>query len=461
MILGTRWILAALAIGLSVLAAQGGPNPAAAYAWLLGHEYRVVEGPDGAHGMVSPAPGIEYDAWDFYRGKVGNEHQYGALFGYRTECATERRGDYTVEYAVCVATGSLARAGERLPLTDLMARHGQSLSGAPARQAGRGSPGGMAARFEDFGLSRQALPLAFDWRNVGGHAYIGPVRDQGICGSCYSFGANAAAEGAYNKAMNLTDGNCADFSESFIIWTLARQPAYNSHFYGCTGSDYDYAELQALVDMGVCRESDYPYQENDPGAALHLDKPRVQFESWSRIACNDVEAIKAALMTYGVIDAAVDASGFDGYTGGIYSDSKTSCSAIPCYYTSTDHIIALVGWDDNPPEGGGGCWILRNSWGGGWGENGYMRIRYNAARVACEACYLVYPMGDQAYLTVASTYGSPVPAAGTHAYTTGSVVACRLGGSPDTRGTTQYVCAGWTGTGDVPASRQATTEPVV
>jgi hypothetical protein len=65
-------------------------------------------------------------------------------------------------------------------------------------------------------------------------------------------------------------------------------------------------------------------------------------------------------------------------------------------------------------------------------------------------------MGDQAYLTVASTYGSPVPAAGTHAYTTGSVVACRLGGSPDTRGTTQYVCAGWTGTGDVPASGTTT-----
>jgi len=82
-------------------------------------------------------------------------------------------------------------------------------------------------------------------------------------------------------------------------------------------------------------------------------------------------------------------SAFSAYRSGIYEDANTSCDSNPCYYTPTNHAIALVGWDDNPPEGGGGCWILRNSWGTSWGENGYMRIRYGSARVNCEVCYLI------------------------------------------------------------------------
>lgn len=241
-------------------------------------------------------------------------------------------------------------------------------------------------------LGRQALPTSFDWRNYDDRSYIGEVRDQGYCGSCYAFGANAAAEGTYNYAEGLYDSNCADFSESYIIWCLSRLPQYNSHFFGCNGADYDYAELDALVKIGVGAEADFPYQESDPGSCTHWSDQTVTFQAWHRVPCNDIEAIKTAIMTYGVVDAAVlVGSAFQGYSGGIYQDSNTTCYSDPCYNTPTNHAISLVGWDDTPAEGGGGVWILRNSWGDDdWGEDGYMRIRFTSARVACAVSYLVY-----------------------------------------------------------------------
>jgi hypothetical protein len=93
-------------------------------------------------------------------------------------------------------------------------------------------------------------------------------------------------------------------------------------------------------------------------------------------------------MSYGVVDAAVYVTNaFQRYSRGVFSDNQTSCASNPCYYTPTNHAIALVGWGN---EGGTEYWILRNSWGGSWGENGYMRIAMKAARVACEVAYVTF-----------------------------------------------------------------------
>ncbi len=251
-------------------------------------------------------------------------------------------------------------------------------------------------------LGQRTLPTRFDWRNYNGHSYIGAVRDQGYCGSCYSFGACAAAEGTYNVAMGLKDGNCANFSESFIAWCLSRQSPYDQHFFGCEGADYDYFELKALVDVGIISESDFPYTDSDPGSCTHMnDGPKIKFKSWHRIPCGDVSAIKTAIMNYGVVDAAVMVDGaFEAYTGGIYQNSNTGCEANPCYYEDSNHAIALVGWDDSQ-----GVFILRNSWGSSWGENGYMRIKYTSAGLACAATYMVYQDTPGSTLQVTSPNG--------------------------------------------------------
>jgi len=268
----------------------------------------------------------------------------------------------------------------------------------------------MADFHDDIGplamyLQKQC-PSSFDWRNYNGYSYIGPIRDQGDCGSCYAFSACAAAEGTYNYANGLYDGNCADFSEAYLAFCLSD---YYSGFDGCEGTDYDYEELTALTVYGVCNEEVYPYQDHEQLCGVSWPPPTTTFESWHRVPCGDTDAIKAAIMTYGVVDAAVMAtSAFSAYKSGIYEDANISCDSNPCYYTPTNHAIALVGWDDNPPEGGGGCWILRNSWGTSWGESGYMRIRYGSARVNCEVCYLIIaqpsptPTPDSAEMSVIS-----------------------------------------------------------
>jgi C1A family cysteine protease len=234
-------------------------------------------------------------------------------------------------------------------------------------------------------LPKSALPPAWDWRDVEGHSYVSPVRNQGACGSCYAFSATGVAESLFMIAEELPGTN-VDLSESYLMFCLS---AFYGGFYGCNGASYDYEEMEALVTHGTVDEACYPYDQgltSDCGAACEQPSLQIQLAGWGRIPCNDTDAIKTAIVTYGPVNAAVFVSdAFQAYSGGVYNDLRTSCPEAPCYYTATNHAIMLVGWDDADQ-----AWILRNSWGGGWGESGYMRIAYTAARVACEAVYANY-----------------------------------------------------------------------
>ena len=256
-----------------------------------------------------------------------------------------------------------------------------------------------------------ALPAKFDWRDQDGHSYIGPIRNQGIIGTCYAFGAVAAAESAYNIQNGLCDDQCADLSEMYVVWTLGLVEPYGGNYNDGrgTGSNAFKYELYAMTRSGapekavgfegVCFESDFPYVPNPfPPKAEVLKKskafPRVIFKSWTRVFPSDyadtTEQIKAAIVQYGCVQAGIHHNAaFNAYQSGVYEDTDTQPDASP-YYRGTDinHVVSLVGWDDHPPEGGGGCWILRNEWGTGWGENGYMRIRYFSAQVNTQAAWI-------------------------------------------------------------------------
>ncbi len=410
-----------LGICMITFAQKGLKNPAAAYCEFMGYGYSVQPDEKGNEiGMCILPNGQKVNAWDFYKGKVAKEFSYAAKKGYNIETVVETIDGYTVEKAVCTRNGKTVQ--ERLSLEELMEINGDKLQLEGIRISKNIYE--IAKENPDF-VYEKSLPTSFDWRSYNSHSYIGAIHDQGNCGSCYAFGATACAEGTYNFATGNYDNNVADFSEAYIAWCLGSMSAYNDNFYGCDGADYTYSELQALCDIGTISESYFPYYDSDgqscPSAASNA--PKTQFASWYRITCSDIEAIKTAIMTYGVVDAAVYATtSFQNYSGGIFTDNYTSCSSNPCYYTPTNHAIALVGWGTDASTGD--YWILRNSWGSSWGEGGYMRIDATSARVACEACYLVY---ESSTITVPAVTTSSISSIGTTSATGGGNITANGG----------------------------------
>jgi MYXO-CTERM domain-containing protein len=216
-------------------------------------------------------------------------------------------------------------------------------------------------------------PAKWDWRTQG--IGLQPIRDQGGCGSCWAFGSTAVLEGA----IAIFDQKIVDLSEQFAV-------DCNGEGYGCGGGYWVY---DLYKTPGAVLESAYPYVENDQQCrSSGLDHPYM-LTAWHSIPSGDRAAMKAAIYQYGVIGVTVNACGSQiGYTGGVYDSTE-------CNYGQTNHIVALVGWDDTVTHSQGtGIWIMRNSWGDGWGEGGYMRIAYGVAMIEEDPTYIEYAAED-------------------------------------------------------------------
>lgn len=239
-------------------------------------------------------------------------------------------------------------------------------------------------------LSTQAmameLPLTYDLRNIDGRSYIGPIRDQGHCGSCYSFGALAAAESTWNRAHELYGEQAIDLSEAFMVWSLS--PLY-AGMNGCEGGNI-FDPMNALVEIGVPLEVDFPYTVNDPGADLRWEANRYSLLDWYHIPTNDIETTKRVLYAIGAVKVSVFADDdFMYHEGGIFENDYTGITDAVPYYSRSNHAVSLVGWDDEPGDDGLGNWILRNSWGTVWLNDGYMDIRYTSAGANLKASYFI------------------------------------------------------------------------
>jgi C1A family cysteine protease len=219
---------------------------------------------------------------------------------------------------------------------------------------------------------RLSLPSYFDWRDSGGCTSI---KNQGSCGSCWAFGTVAPLE----CNILIQDGVEVDLSEQWLV-------SCNQDGWGCSGGwwahDYHQWKTDPCGDNGAVLEEYFPYTATD--ATCNCPYPHDYWiDSWAYIGSGDIPAvddIKQAIMDYGPVSVALCVnSAFQAYTGGIFSGP--TCSDI-------NHGVALVGWDDS--QGSNGVWFLRNSWGPGWGENGYMRIEYGVLDVGYGACFVDY-----------------------------------------------------------------------
>jgi len=201
-------------------------------------------------------------------------------------------------------------------------------------------------------------------------AYTGiysPIKNQASCGSCWAFSSVAQFETAILKK----DGVTVDLSEQYLV-------SCNTYGWGCNGGLW---ACDMFVSPGCMMEACFPYVAQDV-PCVTCPYP-YQAQSWAFVEAQNVvpsiENIKNAIYTYGAVSAAVYVdSNFQAYTSGVLNACKRNARR-------TNHAIQLCGWDDAK-----GAWLLKNSWGTGWGENGFMWIAYNCDLVGYGANYIVY-----------------------------------------------------------------------
>jgi hypothetical protein len=221
------------------------------------------------------------------------------------------------------------------------------------------------------------IPAQFDARQWN---VVPPIRNQGDCGSCWAFAAVSSYEIAYNSLYRTPSS--INRSEQQMLSCNPSGYSCNGGFISESDSAYNYLRQPGLVD-----ESSYAYEgQATPCRQLSRTGSEDLFAvgafrfvtGYDGDSPANVQQIKAAIWKYGSVWAGVRADpAFQAYKGGIFGGNGKGCAA-----GEPNHAVNIIGWND-----AGGYWIIRNSWGSDWGENGFARIAYGCSRIGTTSAY--------------------------------------------------------------------------
>ncbi|RZN40095.1 MAG: PKD domain-containing protein [Methanosarcinales archaeon] len=201
---------------------------------------------------------------------------------------------------------------------------------------------------------------SFDWRNKDSKDWMTPVKSQGSCGSCWAFSAVGVVEAAINIYANDPDID-VDLSEQHLISDCCNA--------GSCGGGAPRRALEYIRDTGVPEESCFPYIASDCACVPCSDWAENSWEIENYVyISSSTDAFKSALQEYGPLSVVLTApDDWFYYVGGVYEPTWEVTNGVGW----ANHAVVLVGWNDSE-----GCWIIKNSWGSGWGEQGYARVLY-------------------------------------------------------------------------------------
>jgi C1A family cysteine protease len=240
------------------------------------------------------------------------------------------------------------------------------------RRPTKGYNGGLPHKYTERDL--KDVPSFWDWRYVGA---VTPVKDQSICGSCWTFGTTGHLEGAYF----LKTGKLVKMSQQALIdcsWQFDNN--------GCDGGEDFRAYEWMMKEGGIPTADSYgPYMGAD--GKCHVSDPKVQkvgkIYGYVNVTSGNQDALKLAIFRQGPISVAIDASPrtFSFYSNGVYYDPK-------CSSTELDHAVLAVGYGELY---GQPYWLVKNSWSTYWGNDGYilMAMKDNNCGVATEPTFVI------------------------------------------------------------------------
>lgn len=220
-------------------------------------------------------------------------------------------------------------------------------------------------------LGTVSLPSYVDWRQNG---TVTEVQTQGACHSSYTFATTGVLEGQYQ----LKTGDLIKLSEQNLIDCSGGK--YNNT--DCTGGSVATSLKFVSDNHGIDTEQSYPYQGSAGNCQLNVVQANISIHSVNRLAPGQEWLLQTAIATIGPIAVSFDASleSFQFYSSGIYYD-------FDCSKTNGNHFGLIIGYGT---ENRLGYYIVKNSFGKSWGENGYIRMarfRNNNCGIASNAIY--------------------------------------------------------------------------